>query len=202
VNDRRDVYPMGKLRWLGSAIQGAVVAVAFFAAVVVFRLGWFFPIVAVVGAAVAAMVAARWGESQGCRIGRIALALGSYALVFAILVWALVGHQSVRTFQATWQDHGVGNFRQDAEVFFEFVDYPQPRYWGVLDSPSRPLAADGTASVQIDFLVTSDLGCVRGFRHVRIGDIVDPAVINGNGGYSRGGQSVRSPWASDFWWCQ
>ncbi len=138
MNDRRDVYPMGKLRWLGSAIQGAVVAVAFFAAVVVFRLGWFFPIVAVVGAAVAAMVAARWGESQGCRIGRIALALGSYALVFAILVWALVGHQSVRTFQATWQDHGVGNFRQDAEVFFEFVDYPQPRYWGVLDSPSRP----------------------------------------------------------------
>jgi hypothetical protein len=123
-------------------------------------------------------------------------------VVFALLVWGLVGNQSVRYFQATWQDHGVSSSRQETEVFLEFVEYPGHGI-GVYSTALRDrLTADGAASVRIDFAVTSDLGCVRGFRQIRIGDIVDPAVINGKGGYARGGQAVRSPWASDFWWCR
>lgn len=193
---------MGAVKWLRSAILAAVVAGVCFASIVVFRLGWFFPIVAVAGSVVAAVLAVRWGASQGSRFGTIACTLGSYVVVFAFLVWALVGHESVRSFQATWQDHGVDIARQEADVFIEFVDYPGHGI-GVYSTTLRDrLAADGSRSVRIDFAVTTDLGCVRGFRHIRIGDIADPAVINGKGGYARGAPPARSPWVSNFWWCR
>lgn len=173
-----------------------------FAAIVVFRLGWFFPIVAVVDAAVAAVAAARWGASQGSRVGTIAWAVGSYALVFSLLVWSLVGRESVRSLEATWQDRGVDSTLQEADVFLEFVGHPGHGI-GVYSTALRDrLAADGATSVRVDVAITTDAGCLRGFRQIQIGSTADPAIINGKGGYARGGHPAQSPWASHFWWCQ
>ena len=188
---------------LRATIRGAVFAAAFFAAIVVFRLGWFFLIVIVVGAVAAVMVEARLGptDADGSKVGAIAAALGSYLVVFAILVGALGAHQSVRSLQATWQVRETVHSSREAEVFLEFVDYPSHGI-GVYSTALRDrLAAGGAMLVPIEFSVTSDLGCIRGFRPIRIGEIVDPSVINGKGWYARGGQAAASPWARDFWWC-
>jgi hypothetical protein len=185
--------------WLAPAIQAAIVAVAFFAAVFIFRLGWFFPLVAAVGAAVAVQIAIRWRGPRSSRATAGVGAFSSYIFVFASLVWALVGQSSSRTFDAVWQDRGAGNPYQEAEVFLELVEFPGHGI-GVYSTALRDqLAEVGNAPTQIEFVVTSDLGCVRGFRHVRIGSVADPAVINGRGGYARGSSSS---WASDSWWCR
>lgn len=190
------------ITWLAQAVQAAIIAIAFLLAIFVFRLGWFFPIVAAVGAGVAVLGAGRWRGQRGNRAAAKVVALVSYTLVFATLVWTCVGQRSERTLRAAWHDRGADNSFQEAEVFLEFVDFPGHGV-GVYSTALRDqLAEVGTESIQIDFVVTADLGCVRGFHHVRIGHLADSAVINGRGGYAQGGHSGASPWRSDLWWCR
>jgi hypothetical protein len=189
---------MGRL--LIVAGRAAAIAVLTFLCIAVFRLGWFIPLVLALGAIVAVLFAARPSWTAGRRTGPTVVALLVYGLAAVLQFQVLVGRTTQHSLEAVWHDKGSGNPHGEVEVFLEFVAYPGSGI-GVYSTALRDeLAGGGQRVVSVDFVVTADLGCTRGFRHVRIGPVTDSGILFGKSSYSRRGGG-GSPWAAGWWWC-
>ena len=91
-----------------------------------------------------------------------------------------------------WVDKGSQNQFKESEIELRFVDYPQGSIGIFSNELFNYLRAYRKKYVNVEFEVTSDFGCIRGFHETRIGDI--------KGWKSPWGYSGAAPW-SDPWWC-
>src|SRR5262245_52243933 len=106
-----------------AAIKGVLTGLLFFAAVFIVRLGYFLPIVLPLGAAVAAVATRAEQRLSGRRAAVMGVAVLAYALVMALLFWTLTNQTSRATLRMNWHV-GPETRDGDAEVVFEFVDFP------------------------------------------------------------------------------
>jgi len=177
-----------------------MVGVTTYASVFIFRLGWFIPLVVIAGA-VAAWVFT--GSQRRASLNRTivgAVALLSYLLTTMALFWALTNQVSYRTLAVTWHDQCKANHTAESEIFLEFSDFPGHGVGTYSNALRDHLAAGGSRDTTVEFEVTSDNWCLRGFREVRIG-LTDFSRLPRSGGYSRGVDG-KSPWESGHWWCR
>jgi hypothetical protein len=184
-----------------AAFKAAMVAVTAYVSMSVFRLGYFIPIVVIAGAG-AAWVVTR-NERRATLNGTVvsAVTLLSYLLATIVLFWGLTGQVSYRTLAVTWHDRGRENHTAESEIFLEFSDFPGHGV-GIYSNALRDhLNAVGSRETTVDFEVTSDNWCLRGFHEVGIGSLRDLSMLRRAGGYSRGGDG-KSPWESSYWWCR
>jgi len=160
------------------------------------RLGFFLPAVYAVGAVVAVAVTARqwrgsrpWLGAAGVFIGYVALQLG---------VFAALTTESREELDMTWREEPADGPGSGREIVLEFEDSPGS-YIGIYsDRLAEYLAETGDAAVRVEFELTRDFGCLRGFHETRIGRLT--SWTTGGSGYagSRGGAQL--PW-TDPWWC-
>jgi len=182
-----------------AAVKATTVGVAMYVSVFAFRLGWFIPVVVLVGAVVVWAVTA--GERRiGPRRTVEVVALLSYLLATAALFWALTSNVSHRTFTVTWHDLGKANFTGESEIFLEFSGFPGHGVGMYSNALRDHLIGSGAPTTTVEFQMTSDNGCLRGFREVRIGRLTDLSKLPRVSGYARGG-SAPGPWESNHWWC-
>jgi hypothetical protein len=185
-----------------AAIKGAAVGAAAFACVFVFRLGFFIPIVVLLGALAALAITTRERRASRRPSRIVAVAVISFALATSALYGALTNQVSRRAFEMTWSDNGSANRYGDSEVVLEFAKFPGNSV-GMFSTPLRDhLSASGGTRTEVEFEVVSDVWCVRGFHEVRIGDLADLSKLKRAGGYARRIGSAPSPWGPRHWWCQ
>lgn len=153
------------------AVKATMVGVTTYVSVFVFRLGWFISLVAIVGAVSAWVVTGseRRASSNRTVVGVVALLF--YVLTTMALSWALTGQVSYRTLAVTWHDQGKANHTAESEIFLEFSDFPGHGVSMYSNALRDHLAAGGSRETTVEFEVTSDNWCLRGFHEVRIGSL-------------------------------
>jgi hypothetical protein len=184
-----------------AAVKATMVGVTTYISVFVFRLGWFIPLVVIAGAVVAWVVTGseRRASLNGTVVGVVALL--SYLLTAMALFWSLMGQVSYRTLAVTWHDQGKANHTSQSEIFLNFTDFPGHGVSRYSNALRDHLAAGGSRETTVEFEVTSDNWCFRGFHEVRIGG-TDLSTLPGIGGdYSVSGDG-KGPWESGHWWCR
>lgn len=184
-----------------AAVKATMVGVTAYVSVFVFRLGWFIPLVVIAGAVAAWVVT---GSERRASVNRIVVgvvALLSYLLTTMALFWALTDQVSYRTLAVTWHDQGKANHTAESEIFLEFSDFPGHGVGMYSNALRDYLAAGGARTTTVEFEVTSDNWCLRGFHEVRIGSLTDLSKLPRADGYARGGDG-KSPWESSHWWCR
>ena len=184
-----------------AALQGAVIAAAAFGCTWLFRLGYFLPIVWGVGALAATFVALTTHREAAQSPMKILVAVSSYVLLTVVLYRGLTDQVSNRTFNMTWRAIGSANQAGEDQVRLEFSEYPG-NFVDVYGSDLREYLTRRSAdSVPVEFRVTSDLWCVRGFNVVHIDEQSSHDVywISGGSGSSTNGSAW--PWGRVHWWC-
>jgi hypothetical protein len=184
-----------------SAFKAAIVGIVAYVSVFVFRLGWFIPVIVLLGAVVALLVTAGERRASRRQALRGGVAILSYVFVTSALFWVLTGQVSYRTFEVTWHDYGSANHSGESEVFLEFSGFPGNGVGMYSNALRAHLASTGTPTTTVEFQMTSDNWCLRGFHEVRIGSLRDLSTLPRSGGYARGG-STPSPWEPTHWWCR
>ena len=103
--------------------KAALVALATYLSVFVFRLGWFIPLVVTGGAVAASLLTGgeRRASSYPLAIGIVVVV--SYLLMTIALFAALTDQVSYRTFAVAWHDKGKDNHTGESEIFLEFSDF-------------------------------------------------------------------------------
>ncbi len=178
-----------------AALRGMAVAVSGFACVWLFRLGYFLPIVQILGGFVAALIVV----AKTPRRLAISAAVASYTVITLVLYLGLTNQVTNRTFDMTWRESGSTNPSGQTGLRLEFAEFPG-NYVIVYGSALRQhLDQRGLNRVPVEFEVTSDLWCVRGYHEVRI-DGRTPREVHWTGGGS-GSDGSLSPWGSRHWWC-
>jgi hypothetical protein len=182
---------------IAAAFRGVAVAGIAFVCAWVFRLGLMLPIVGLLGAVLAAGVAA----GHRPRSLAIAVAVTMYVVMTAVLYRGVTNQVSNRTFEMTWRETGSRNAAGEAGLRLEFAAHPG-NYVDVYGSALRDyLTQQGAERVPVEFQVTSDLWCVRGFNEFRIAGrtALDVYWISVGAGSVQGS---TSPWGVRHWWCR
>lgn len=178
------------------ALRGAIVAVIGFACAWVFRPGLVLPAVVLIGGLVAALAAA----TRKPRLVAIPVAVASYVVMTAVLYRGLTNQVAVRTFDMTWQPTGSTNAAGETGLRLEFATFPG-NFVDVYGTAMRDyLTQRGSDRVPVEFRVTSDLWCVRGFTALRI-DGRTGQDVHWIGGGAGSVQGSVSPWGVRHWWC-
>lgn len=161
------------------------------------RLGLVLPLVCVVGAVLAVVVTApQWKTAAAPRLFGSGVAAVSIAC--QICVFALMTTESVERF---WMRPGVTGTLQAAqagEVVLEFEDFRGNIVALYSDQVADYLAASGQDRVEVEFVVTRDSGCLRGFHETRIGILT--SWTTSSAGHFGSSDGAAPPW-SDPWWC-
>ena len=125
--------------------------------------------------------------------------LVAYLAIVLAVSSALLGRRSHRVFEMSWSDLGVTRDRTDAEVLLEFTRFPG-HVVGIYSTPLRDYVKSlDRPMVEVEFELTRDLGCLRGFHEVRVGTLQS---WRSSGGYAgTHGEPTASPWGADPWWC-
>lgn len=164
------------------------------------RLGWFLILIWPLGAALALWVSRREIRAHYSRVLAVAIALVAYVAT-AIGLWqTLVGRESTEVFGMAWLSKGDRGESREAEIVLEFERFPG-RYVGMYSNRLRDhLQAAQRRSVEVEFVVTRDFGCTRGFHVTRVGEFT--AMRSVRGGYSgQVGVGGVSPFGEAPWWC-
>lgn len=99
----------------------------------------------------------------------------------------------------TWRESGSTNPSGQIGLRLEFAEFPG-NYMIVYGSALRQhLDQRGLNPVPVEFEVTSDLWCVRGFKDLRIDGRTAREVYWTGGG--AGSDGSLSPWGARHWWC-
>src|SRR5438128_723806 len=86
----------------------------------------------------------------------------------------------------------------EPEVVLEFVDFPG-NVIGMYSTDLRDhLAGQGSGRVNVEFEVTRDLWCTRGFHENKIGTL---ASWRYSDAYAGASGNAPSPWGPTHWWC-
>ncbi len=178
-----------------------MVSVTAYLSMWVFRLGYFIPLVVIAGAGAVWLVTSseRRASLNWAVVGAVALL--SYLLATMALFGSLTDQVSYRTLAVIWHDQGNHNHTTESEIFLEFSDFPGQGERMYSNALRDHLAASGSRETTVEFRVTSDNWCFRGYRVVRIGSLRDLRPLHSGGGYSIGGDG-KSPWESSHWWCR
>lgn len=184
-----------------AVIKAAVVAVAMYVAMSVFRLGWFIPWVVLVGAVIVVAITRKPRLASFWNVTRAGLALLVYLLVTWALFFLLTEQVSHRTYAVTWHDYGAANEIGESEIFLEIHGFPGHGVGFFSDDLRMHLASSGTAEASVEFEVLSENGCVLTHRVLSISGFEDQRVFSQRDSYARSGNRP-SPWSSRYLWCR
>jgi hypothetical protein len=182
----------------GSLALALVVQLAVF----YLRLGWFGPLPWIVGGV--AIIAVGWWRARapGRALVLLTLVLLVYGAGLAATEALWFGQRSRVDAKMTWQDLGAENESGQREVVLHFVDHPAYLVGEYSDALARHLQQADRAIVDATFVVTRDLGCLRGFRLQEVAGLTQwPSAWGYAGSRGIGGEEPPSPWAVDPWWC-
>jgi len=128
------------------------------------------------------------------------LAIVGVIVAYATCIWiswlGMFDNKTRTVFQMRWEDRGVANDFKESEVVLSFVDYPGNHVGIFSNELAGYLRTRGTQPVEVEFELTKDLGCMRGFHEVRVGELASWKSV---GGYAGGRGDSESPWKDPPW---
>jgi len=193
--------PVGMTAKVAAGIVGrtTLLAVALALAVYYFSLGWFLPVVWAVGAVLALALSRREGGERWPRLARGAFIVAVYA-VMTVAVWqTLFGRRQTVGHEMMIENRGRANSFGEDEVVLHFASHPAQHVGLYSNELGEYLTRRGRRSVRVDFEVTRDLGCFRGFRATRIDTL---RAWRERFGYSGATGDAPPPWRTDPAWCR
>jgi len=161
------------------------------------RLGLLMPGVLGVGALSSlAATAGEWRRAKPsplAAVGVVIAYLAVQAAVFSVLTTESLVERSM-----SWHIRTPSAETRGPEVVLEFEDAPGNYVALYSAQVADYLRSSGFDRVDVQFSLTRDLGCLRGFRETRIGTLV--SWETNSGGYSGAVGTSESPWTNP-WWC-
>ena len=161
------------------------------------ELGPLMPIMYGVGLAIALAVSAKQWRSFSRPVVAFAVVSLGYLTMQAVGT-ALLTTESTVTHDMTWRIDPPPPGSTLPEVLLDFVQQPGNTVAIRSSDIADHLRSSESGTVAVEFAVTRDLGCLRGFHATRIGSL--DSWRSGPGGYAGTRGDAASPWA-DPWWC-